>query len=44
MAEVVRYRRQRWITPDSKTVIARLPTGIVGGACDRHRNADRQRR
>lgn len=43
MTEVVRYRRERWIALDGKTVIARLTTGIVGGDCDRHRNADRQR-
>jgi hypothetical protein len=31
MAEVVHYRRERWITPEGKTVIAPLPTGIIGG-------------
>jgi regulator of replication initiation timing len=30
-AEVVRYRRERWVTPDGKTVVARLPDGIAGG-------------
>ena len=27
---VVRYRRQRWLTPDGETVVAPLPPGIVG--------------
>src|SRR5215207_10283532 len=30
-AEVVRYKRERWVTPEGKTVIAPLPEGIVGG-------------
>ena len=30
-AEVLRYRRERWVTPAGETVIAPLPTGIVGG-------------
>src|SRR4051812_22241705 len=30
-AEVVRYRRERWATPSGETVLAPLPTGIVGG-------------
>ncbi|MCW6513250.1 IS66 family transposase [Lichenifustis flavocetrariae] len=30
-AEVVRYRRERWVTPSGETVVARLPAGIVGG-------------
>jgi hypothetical protein len=30
-AEVVRYRRERWITPAGGTVLAPLPAGIVGG-------------
>ncbi|WP_245459588.1 transposase [Rhizobium sp. CCGE531] len=30
-AELVHYRRECWITPDGKTVIAPLPTGIMGG-------------
>jgi Transposase IS66 family len=30
-AEVVRYRRERWLTPSGETVIASLPAGIVGG-------------
>ena len=30
-AEVVRYRRERWLTPSGETVVAPLPTGIVGG-------------
>ena len=29
--EVVRYRRERWVTPSGETVLAPLPTGIVGG-------------
>jgi hypothetical protein len=30
-AEVVRYRRERWLTPSGETVVAPLPVGIVGG-------------
>ena len=30
-AEVVRYRRERWLTPSGETVVAHLPPGIVGG-------------
>jgi hypothetical protein len=30
-AEVVRYRRERWLTPAGKTVVAPLPAGIIGG-------------
>lgn len=30
-AEVVRYRRERWLTPSGETVVAPLPAGIVGG-------------
>src|SRR3990170_1966806 len=30
-AEVVRYRRERWLTPSGGTVLAPLPAGIVGG-------------
>jgi hypothetical protein len=30
-AEVIRYRRERWLTPAGETVIAPLPAGIVGG-------------
>lgn len=30
-AEVVRYRRERWVTPTGKTIVASLPAGIVGG-------------
>ncbi len=30
-AEVVRYRRERWLLPSGKTVVAPLPAGIVGG-------------
>ena len=29
-AEVVRHRRERWITPDGTTVLAALPPGVVG--------------
>jgi hypothetical protein len=27
---VIRYRRERWVTPDGRTVIAPLPTGVTG--------------
>ena len=30
-SEVVCYKRERWVTPDGKTVIAPLPGGIRGG-------------
>jgi hypothetical protein len=30
-AEVVHYRREYWITPDGQSVLAPLPSGIVGG-------------
>ena len=30
-AEVVRYRRERWLTPEGQTIIAPLPAGIAGG-------------
>src|SRR5215210_689876 len=30
-AEVVRYRRERWVTPEGQTIIAPLPEGIAGG-------------
>lgn len=30
-AEVVRYRRERWVTPSGETIVAPLPAGIVGG-------------
>src|SRR3954463_476531 len=29
-AQVVRYRRERWLTPDGRTVIAPLPAGVAG--------------
>ena len=29
-AEVVRYRREHWVTPDGQTVLAALPSGICG--------------
>lgn len=31
MAEIVRYRRECWITPEGRTMLAPLPTGAVGG-------------
>ncbi|TWB12171.1 transposase IS66 family protein [Rhizobium sp. ERR 1071] len=30
-AELVRYQRECWVTPDGKTVLAPLPAGIMGG-------------
>ena len=30
-AEVVRYRRECWLTPDGRTITAPLPAGILGG-------------
>src|SRR5215207_1603714 len=30
-AEVVRYKRERWVTPEGQTIIAPLPAGIAGG-------------
>jgi hypothetical protein len=30
-AELVHYRRECWVTPDGKTVLAPLPAGITGG-------------
>ncbi len=30
-AEVIRYRRERWLTPSGETLLAALPAGIVGG-------------
>jgi hypothetical protein len=29
-AQVIRYRRERWVTPDGQTVLAKLPDGIAG--------------
>ncbi|HMD59768.1 MAG TPA: transposase, partial [Steroidobacteraceae bacterium] len=29
-ARVIRYRRERWVTPDGRTVIAPLPAGVTG--------------
>ncbi len=29
-AHVVRYRRERWLTPDGRTLIAPLPCGVSG--------------
>jgi hypothetical protein len=31
VAEVVRYKRERWLTPEGQTLIAPLPVGIAGG-------------
>lgn len=31
VAEVVRYKRERWITPEGQTLIAPMPEGIAGG-------------
>src|SRR5919107_1692114 len=30
-AEVVRYKRERWLTPEGQTLIAPLPPGVTGG-------------
>lgn len=30
-AELVRYQRECWVTPDGETVLAPLPAGIMGG-------------
>jgi hypothetical protein len=30
-AELVHYRRECWVTPDGRTMLAALPAGIVGG-------------
>ncbi|PSH54395.1 cell division protein ZapB, partial [Phyllobacterium sophorae] len=30
-AELVHYRRECWVTPDGRTVIAPMPAGITGG-------------
>jgi hypothetical protein len=30
-AELVHYRRECWVTPDGKTVLAALPVRITGG-------------
>jgi hypothetical protein len=30
-AEVVRYKRERWVTPEGQTLIAPLPVGVTGG-------------
>ena len=30
-AEVIRYRRERWLTPSGETVVAPLPAGTAGG-------------
>jgi hypothetical protein len=30
-AEVVRYKRERWVTPQGQTIIAPMPPGLTGG-------------
>ncbi|WP_218820834.1 hypothetical protein, partial [Haematobacter missouriensis] len=30
-AELIRYRRERWLTPEGRTLIAPLPDGLPGG-------------
>src|SRR5918995_5530867 len=30
-AEVVRYKRERWLTPEGQTIIAPMPVGVAGG-------------
>ena len=30
-AEVIRFRRERWLLPSGETVLAPLPAGVVGG-------------
>jgi hypothetical protein len=30
LVRAIRYRRERWITPDGRTVIAPLPAGVTG--------------
>src|SRR5918993_4456642 len=30
-AEVVRYKRERWVTPEGTTITASLPPGVTGG-------------
>jgi hypothetical protein len=30
-AEIVRYKRERWVTPEGQTIIAPLPVGVTGG-------------
>ena len=29
-AQVIRYRRERWVTPEGETIVAALPSGICG--------------
>jgi hypothetical protein len=29
-AQVIRYRRERWVTPEGGTIVAALPSGICG--------------
>jgi hypothetical protein len=31
VAKVVRYKRERWVTPEGQTLIAPLPVGVTGG-------------
>ena len=30
-SEVVRYRRERWVTPDGQNIVAPMPAGVLGG-------------
>jgi hypothetical protein len=30
-AQLIRYRRERWLTPDGRTLVAPLPPGVTGG-------------
>jgi uncharacterized small protein (DUF1192 family) len=38
-AEVVRYRRERWLTPSGETLLAPLPAGVWGNAPNRRLRA-----
>src|SRR5665647_1084583 len=38
-AHAICYRRERWVTPDGRTVIAPLPAGVVGHFGDELRRA-----
>jgi hypothetical protein len=33
-AEVLRYRRERWVTPAGEPIVAPVPTGIVGSVLE----------
>src|SRR3954464_14768049 len=42
---VVRVRRERWLTPDGRTVLAPMPAGVVGHyGCKRRRESPSLRR